>query len=86
MGQLDVVVTNDSPYDITIDTGHSSQSVTITFISEPWAEIEDWIGEPYDVGGAGGPFRNDCGRTVTYPDGTSESETYSWRYSEGYPG
>jgi hypothetical protein len=85
-GTLDVVVTNDSPYDITIDTGYSSESVTVTFLSEPWAEVETTISEPYDVGGVGGPFTVDCDRTVTYPDGTSASESYTWRYNEGYPG
>ncbi len=85
-GQLDVVVTNDSPYDITIDTGYSSESVTVTFLSEPWAEVESTISEPYDVGAVGGPFTVDCDRTVTYPDGTSASESYTWRYNEGYPG
>jgi len=75
---LDVVVTNDSPYPITIVTDHSSESVTVSFVSRPWAEVDSFIGEPYARRGAS--FRVDCGRTVTYPDGTSSSERYSWRY------
>ena len=86
-GQLDVLVTNDSPYDITISTRHTSTSVTVEFVSVPWAEVESWTSQPYDVvGGAGGAFSVDCGRTVTYPDGTTSSDDHSWRYREGFPG
>jgi hypothetical protein len=84
---LDVVVTNGSPYDITIDTSHTSESVTVSFISLPWASVDSWIGPPTDVtGGIGGPFSVECGRTITYPDDSSHSESFSWRYNEGYPG
>jgi hypothetical protein len=77
-GVLDVVVTNDSPYPITIVTDHSSESVTVSIIGRPWAEVDSWIGEPY--GWRGESFRVDCGRTITYPDQPASSERYSWRY------
>ena len=84
---LDVLVTNDSPYDITISTSHTSTSVTVDLVSFPWADVDSWTGQPYDVvGGAGGAFSVDCGRTVTYPDGMTSSDDYSWRYDEGFPG
>ena len=82
---LDVVVVNDSPYEITISTTHDDSSVTVSFVSVPWATVDSWIGEPYDVTGPGGAFSVNCGRTVTYPDGTTSSDEYSWRYTEGYP-
>ncbi|MGM0617528.1 MAG: VanW family protein, partial [Actinomycetota bacterium] len=75
---LDVVVTNDSPHPITIVTDHSSESVTVSFVSLPWAEVDSRIGQPYAYRGAS--FRVDCGRTITYPDGTTTNEDYSWRY------
>ena len=77
-GQLDVVVTNDSPYPITIATDHSPEHVTVSFISRPWADVSSWIGDPYAWDGPS--FQVDCGRTVTYPDGTTSPESYSWRY------
>lgn len=27
-----------------------------------------------------GGFASNCGRTITYPDGTTDTETYSWTY------
>lgn len=84
---LDVVVTNDSPHDVTIRTSYSQSQITVSFVSVPWATVSSWIGSPRNVvGGVGGAFSVSCGRTMTYPDGTSRSESFSWRYSEGYPG
>ncbi len=84
---LDVVVTNDSPHDVTIRTSYSQSQITVSFVSVPWATVSSWTGPPRNVvGGVGGAFSVSCGRTVTYPDGTSRSESFSWRYSEGYPG
>lgn len=85
-GQLDMVLVNDSPHDIIIDTSTSESAITVRFYSAPWASVESWIGAPYNVGGAGGPFTVDCGRTITYPDGTTTTEQHSWRYNSGYPG
>jgi hypothetical protein len=75
---LDVVVTNDSPHPITIITDHSSEAVTVSFVSVPWADVNSWTGDPYSW--IGESFRVDCGRTITYPDGTTSSESFSWRY------
>lgn len=84
---LDVVVTNDSPHDVTIRTSYSQSQITVSFVSVPWANVSSWTGSPRNVvGGIGGAFSVSCGRTMTYPDGTSRSESFSWRYSEGYPG
>ncbi len=83
---LDVVVTNDSPYPITVSTAYTDASVTVTFLSESWAEVDSWIGDPYDIEGPGGAFSVDCGRTITYPDATDTTETHSWRYDSGFPG
>lgn len=85
-GSLDVVVRNDSPYDIRISTSYTNSSVTVSLVSIPWAEVESWTGQPYNVEGVGGAFSVNCGRTIRYPDGSSTSESYSWRYREGYPG
>ncbi len=84
---IDVVITNDSPYDITVRTSYSQSQVTVSFVSSPWASVSSWIGSPRNiVGGVGGAFTVSCGRTVTYPQNISASESYSWRYQEGYPG
>lgn len=83
---LDVVFTNDTPHPIAISSSYSSSGVTFTFVADPWAEVASWTGEPYDVAGPGGAFSVSCGRTITDPDGRSDSEEYSWRYDEGYPG
>ena len=84
---LDVVVTNDSPHDVTIRTSYSSSQITVSFVSVPWADVSSWTGSPRNVvGGVGGAFSVSCGRTMTYPGGTSRSESFSWRYNEGYPG
>ena len=78
---LDVVVVNDTPHDLTISTDYSSESVTVSLIGLPYYDVEQWIGEPYDQ--VGGAFSVDCGRTVIAPDGSTTTETYSWRYESG---
>lgn len=79
-GSIDVVVRNDSPYPITIDTFYSDEFVGVRYISEPWAEVESWTSEPYARSGSA--FSVDCGRTITYPDGQQDSEAHSWRYDD----
>ena len=84
---IDVIITNDSPYDITVRTSYSQSQVTVSFVSSPWASVSSWVGSPRDiVGGVGGAFTVSCGRTITYPQDISISEDYTWRYQEGYPG
>lgn len=83
---LDVVFRNDAPHPITISSTYTSTGVTFTLVGDPWAEVSSWTSEPFDVEGPDGAFSVGCGRTITYPDGSSGSEEYSWRYDEGYPG
>jgi hypothetical protein len=83
---LDVVIVNDSPFDLTVRTGHTSSSATVTFVSRPWASVDSWIGQPRDIEGPDGAFTVDCGRTISYPDGTTSQESYTWRYDSGFPG
>ncbi|TVR32873.1 MAG: hypothetical protein EA388_11705 [Nitriliruptor sp.] len=86
-GTIDLVLRNDSPHPITIRTSSTATSATVSFESRPWARVRSFTNSPTNiVGGVGGAFSVSCGRTITYPNGTSTRETYSWRYSEGYPG
>lgn len=85
-GQLDMVTVNNSPYEIIVAASASESSVTVSFYGAPWASVDSWIGEPFDAGGVGGPFSVECGRTISYPDGTADEERYTWSYNEGYPG
>jgi hypothetical protein len=84
---IDLVVRNDSPYPITVDTTSTATSATVRFISRPWARVRSSTSAPTNiVGGRGGAFTVSCSRTITYPNGRSTTENYRWRYSEGYPG
>ncbi len=84
---IDLVLRNDSPHPITIRTESTATSATVRFESRPWAQVRSFTTAPTNVvGGTGGAFSVSCGRTITYPDGTSRRETYSWRYNEGFPG
>lgn len=77
-GSLDVQVRNNSPYDIIVDTFYTDEFIGVRFISRPWAEVDSFA-QPQDPPSSG-PFDSSCGRTITYPDGTSDTETYTWRY------
>ncbi len=84
---IDLVVRNDSPYPITVDTASTATSATVRFVSRPWARVRSSTSAPTNiVGGVGGAFSVSCRRTITYPDGSSTTENYRWRYSGGYPG
>ena len=76
-GSLDVVVHNNSPYDIVIDSFYNNEHVGVRFLSQPWASVESWA-EPQNP--PSGAFTSSCGRTITYPDGTSDTESYTWTY------
>jgi hypothetical protein len=79
---IDVVIENDSPHAILVATSHSDTEVTVSFWSTPWAEVESWTGEPTNPtqGELRDGFDVSFGRTITYPDGSTEEETYSHRY------
>jgi vancomycin resistance protein YoaR len=77
-GSLDVVVRNNSPHDITIDAFYDDEILGVRFLSRPWAQVESWA-QPQDPPSSG-PFDSSCGRTITYPDGRIEQESWSWRY------
>jgi vancomycin resistance protein YoaR len=79
---IDVVIENDSPHAILVATSHSETEVTVSFWSTPWAEVESWTGEPTNPtqGELRDGFDVSFGRTITYPDGSTEEETYSHRY------
>ena len=84
---IDLVVRNDSPHPITVDTASTATSATVRFVSQPWARVRSSTSAPTNVvGGVGGAFTVSCSRTMTYPNGRSATENYRWRYSEGYPG
>jgi vancomycin resistance protein YoaR len=81
-GTLDVVVENDSPHAIMVLTAHTDSSVTVAFASSPWAEVDTWTGDPYDhvPGEERDGFTVDFGRDITYPDGSTSSESYTHTY------
>jgi vancomycin resistance protein YoaR len=79
-GFLDVVVRNDSPHDIVIDAFYTDEAIGIRFLSSPWAQVDSWA-EPQPPPSSGS-FTSECGRTITYPDGTSRTETYTWTYED----
>jgi vancomycin resistance protein YoaR len=80
---IDVVVENDSPHHILVATEHSESSVTVRFFSTAWAEVDTWTGEPYDrvPGEVRDGFTVDFGRTITYPDGATDTEQYTHTYN-----
>lgn len=77
-GSLDVVVHNNSPHDIVVDTFYDEGVIGVRFLSQEWAQVESWV-EPAEPP-ASGPFASSCGRTITYPDGTTDTESYQWSY------
>jgi vancomycin resistance protein YoaR len=81
-GTIDVVVENDSPHHVLIATEHGESFVTVRFFSTAWAEVDTWTGEPYDrvPGEVRDGFTVDFGRTITYPDGSTETEEYTHTY------
>ncbi|WP_052667563.1 VanW family protein [Nitriliruptor alkaliphilus] len=81
-GHIDVVVENDSPHAILVVTSHSESEVTVRFVSSPWAEVDTWTDDPRDrvPGQERDGFTVEYGRTITYPDGSTEEESYVHRY------
>lgn len=79
-GSLDVVVHNNSPYDIVIDTFYTDEFIGVRYISREWAQVESWE-RPSSPPGSGS-FDSSCGRTISYPEGSSDTEAYSWTYDD----
>lgn len=77
-GSLDVQVHNNSPYDIVIDAFYDNEGIGVRFLSREWASVESWS-EP-QTPPSSGSFTSQCGRTITYPDGTTDTESYTWTY------
>jgi vancomycin resistance protein YoaR len=79
---IDVVIENDSPYGILVESSATDTSVTVAFWSSPWAEAEAFDSGPYNVvqGAQRDGFDIDFGRVVTYPDGSTEREEWFHRY------
>ena len=79
---IDVVVENDSPYEIAVGAEATESDLTIRFFSTPWAEVATTSGEPYDIrpGETRDGFTIEFGRTITYPDGSTRSEDHVHTY------
>jgi vancomycin resistance protein YoaR len=81
-GAIDVVFVNDSPHGVLLWATASESEVTVSVWSTSWAEVDSWIGDREDVepGEERDGFTVEFGRTVTYPDGSSDSERHRHRY------
>jgi len=79
---IDVVVENDSPHGILIQTSYTNTSVTFEFWSTRWAEVQTQTSEPtnFRSGSSRDGFDVSFSRTITYPDGTSRTEEHFHRY------
>lgn len=78
---LDVVVHNNSPHDITVDTFYDDETIGVRFLSRPWADAT-WWSEPTPETAPDGAFTSSCGRTITYSDGTEHEESYEHAYDD----
>lgn len=81
-GTIDVVVRNDSPHGILVTTSYTGTSITVTFYSTPWAEVEARASERRNVrpGEVRDGFDITVERHITYPSGQTTTETYVTRY------
>ena len=78
-GTLDVVVRNDSPYDITVDAFYDTAVIGVQLLSQPWADVTGWS-DPTPETAPDQAFTSTCGRTITYPDGSTREEAYEHHY------
>lgn len=77
---LDTVVRNDSPLPMTVRASSTPTSVTISFVGTPWGRTtSSWTDGPSNPR-SGQAFTVRYGRTVTFPDGSSRSSSYSHTY------
>jgi vancomycin resistance protein YoaR len=81
-GAIDLAIVNDSPHGILIKTSYTATSITVTFYSSPWAEVEVDVGPRRNVvpGDTRDGFDVSFTRTITYPDGESVTEEHFHRY------
>lgn len=81
-GTIDVVVENDSPHGILVRTSYKKTSITVTFYSSPWAEVDVDVSGRRNV--VDGEIRDGFDvrwtRTITYPKGREKVERYSHTY------
>jgi vancomycin resistance protein YoaR len=81
-GTIDVEVENDSPYGILVKTSYTDTSITVTFYSSRWAEVDIDVGPRRNV--VSGELRDGFDvtwtRTITYPKGREEVEEYHHTY------
>ena len=79
---IDVVVENDSPYEIVVAAEADESRITVRFFSTSWAEVETTSGQPFDIrpGATRDGFTIEFGRTITYPDGSTRSEDHVHTY------
>jgi vancomycin resistance protein YoaR len=76
----DLVITNNTPYGVLIDTSHTGTSVTVTLWSTPYATAEQ-SGISSSPNGACTNVTTT--RTRRYPDGTTDEDSFSATYRPG---
>lgn len=76
---IDVAFRNDTNMPLTIDTSHTSKSITVTIIgaNEGRRVTTSTSGSATTSDGGSAVVR----RTITYRDGTSETRRWYWRYN-----
>jgi vancomycin resistance protein YoaR len=81
-GAIDLAIVNDSPHGLLIKTSYTATSITVTFYSSPWADVEVEVGPRRNVvpGDNRDGFDVTFTRTITYPDGESVTEEHFHRY------
>ena len=74
---VNLEVNNNTPYWVLVDTAVTADSVTVTFWSTPYFEVESHTGErvPTDTG-----FRVTVSRRVTGPDGFVDEDEFTAHY------
>ena len=99
---VDLKVTNNSPYGLLVDTSYTDTSITVTFWGKKWVEVKSSTGDRTNIksptveyrendelekgaseviqeAGAEG-FDITVTRTMTFPDGRTDSEALFTRY------
>ena len=74
---VNLEIRNDTPYDILIDTDSNETSVTVTFWSTPYWDVQTIMGPC----ACGGSFRVTNERILTAPGGQPVTEEYTTVYS-----